>query len=244
MNRYRLHGNGDGLPLRRLQILHAQFVLNVGNFRRRIGRRQSFPRAFQRFRQFGGFLPAGGIVARFGQCFRQQFHIAARVFLRLLHNRQLALVHFFLRRRQSVRNGFRFRLFLARNKLFAVFVFGFVIVAVFLTFQIFQIVANVPAARNVGQRRARIVIDFQQHVIVARNQIFAQNMQLTIDVNEPLRLYIRILFPVRRRAGEFRLPLFSILFRRAHFFSTRRYPASARADTVGPILQRRRLTYI
>ena len=228
-----LHGNGDGLSLRRLQILHAQFVLNAGNFRRGIGRRQSFPRTFQRFRQFGGFLPARRIVARFGQRFRQQFHVAARVFLRLLHDRQLALVHFFLRRRQSVRDRFRLRLFFAGNQFLAVVVFGFVILAVLLAFQIFQIVADVPPPRNVRQGRARVVVDFQQHVVVARDQIFAQNMQLTIDVDEPLRLYIRILFPVRRRAGEFRLPFFGILFRRAHLFSTTTALSGVRAGGHG-----------
>ena len=228
-----LHGNGDGLSLRRLQILHAQFVLNAGNFRRGIGRRQSFPRAFQRFRQFGGFLPARRIVARFGQRFRQQFHVAARVFLRLLHDRQLALVHFFLRRRQSVRDRFSLRLFFAGNQFLAVVVFGFVILAVLLAFQIFQIVADVPPPRNVRQGRARVVVDFQQHVVVARDQIFAQNMQLTIDVDEPLRLYIRILFPVRRRAGEFRLPFFGILFRRAHLFSTTTALSGVRAGGHG-----------
>ena len=156
----------------------------------------------------------------FGQRPRQHFHIAPGFLLRLSQNSGLILVHFFLRLRKSVGNRLRFH-FLFASDFYFFFDAGFVIIAVLFMFQIFQIIANIVAARNIRQSHARFGINGQKHVVIAFDQVFTQDMKLTIDVNEALCRYVRIFFRIRRRAGKFRLPFFYTgFFRRAHSFST------------------------
>ncbi len=93
----------DGRHGLRLRVLHTQFFLNAFLFAgcalSQAGCENGIVlfSLFQRLRQFGDFVTAGRILTGFGQRFRQQFHIAARFLLRLLHHGDLVLVHFFLR---------------------------------------------------------------------------------------------------------------------------------------------------
>ena len=220
-----LHGNGSNvfglLILRAHDTLHIVFF-GGGGLRafadffgiRRIVRFCLFQRLSQPF----DFASAAGILLCFRQRARQHFHVFTGFFLRQLHSLQLVLVHFFLRGRQSVGNRFRLGFFFAGNKnvLFFVVVKVF---AVFFNFQILQIVAHVASAGDIRQSQPRVGIDIQQRFVIAFDQIFAQNMQLPINIDQPLSLDIGILFPVVLLTGELRLPFFLVFFGRTHPYS-------------------------